>query len=281
MSSQTDLFAQSSFELKLNKPLAFFDLETTGINLTQDRIIEISIVRLEPGMKKQIKTWRVNPGIPIPLESSLIHGIYDKDIADKPGFAEVAPTIIQFFQGCDVCGFNILKFDLPVLIEEMDRVGMDFELTGRRLVDAQKIFHQMEPRTLSAAYKFYCQKDLIDAHSAEADTIATMEVLLAQVQKYEGQEHTDKEGKKVVPIRNDVTSLHQLTTNGLIDLAGRMVRNDRGDAVFNFGKYKGTLVSDVLRKDPSYYDWMMKGEFPAETKKRLTELKLKALAEKR
>ena len=271
---QLNLF-NAPMKLNLTKPLVFFDLETTGINITNDRILEISLVKILPGSNdKEIITERINPGIPIPIESSMIHGIYDKDVADKPLFKERASTYAQFLKGCDLAGFNILKFDVPVLLEEFYRADVDFDLSGRRLVDAQKIFHMMEPRTLSAAYKFYCNQDLNNAHSAEADTLATYEVLKAQVIKYENVEHTDKDGKKTVPIKNDVQSLHNLSASNLVDLAGRMVYNDKGDVVFNFGKYKGTLVSDVLKRDPSYYDWMMKGDFSVDTKKRLTQIKL-------
>jgi DNA polymerase-3 subunit epsilon len=267
--------------LNLHKPLAFFDLETTGINVTTDRILEISIVKVLPGNNEvEIKTERINPMIPIPLESSLIHGIYEKDIVDKPPFKDLAHIFNNFLKGCDLAGFNILKFDVPVLQEEFNRAGIDFDLHGRRMVDAQKIFHMMEPRTLSAAYKFYCNKNLDNAHSAEADTLATYEVLKAQVAKYDNLCIKDKKGNDYVPVKNDIQCLHDLSAANLVDLAGRMAFNDKAEVVFNFGKYKGTLVSDVFKKDPSYYDWMMKGDFPIDTKKKLTAIKLEQLKNK-
>ncbi len=267
--------------LNLNKPLAFFDLETTGINVTTDRILEISIVKVLPGTNEvEIKTERINPTIPIPVESSLIHGIYQEDIQDKPTFKDLAHTFNSFLKGCDLAGFNILKFDVPVLQEEFHRAEVDFDISNRKLVDAQRIFHMMEPRTLSAAYKFYCNKDLENAHSAEADTLATFEVLKAQVTKYQDQTMKDRNGKEYTPVKNDIQTLHDLAAANMVDLAGRMVLNDKGEVVFNFGKYKGTLVSEVLRKDHSYYDWIMKGDFSIDTKKRLTQIKLDALKNK-
>lgn len=267
--------------LNLHKPLAFFDLETTGINVTSDRILEISIVKVMPGTNEvEIKTERINPMMPIPLESSLIHGIYTKDIEDKPSFKDLAHVFNNFLKGCDLAGFNILKFDVPVLQEEFNRADIDFDLHGRRMVDAQKIFHMMEPRTLSAAYKFYCNKNLDNAHSAEADTLATYEVLKAQLIKYENLSIKDKKGNDHIPVKNDVQILHALSAGNMVDLAGRMSFNDKAEVVFNFGKYKGVLVSDVFKKDPSYYDWMMKGDFPIDTKKKLTAIKLEQLKNK-
>jgi DNA polymerase III subunit epsilon len=264
--------------LNLHKPLAFFDLETTGINVTSDRILEISIVKVLPGNNDiEIKTERINPTIPIPIESSLIHGIYQKDIEDKPTFKDLAHSFNNFLKGCDLAGFNILKFDVPVLQEEFHRAEVDFDITTRKMVDAQKIFHMMEPRTLSAAYKFYCNQELENAHSAEADTLATFEVLKAQVAKYQDKSIKDRNGKEYIPIRNDIQTLHDLSASSMVDLAGRMVFNDKKQIVFNFGKYKGTLVTDVLKKDPSYYDWMMKGDFSIDTKKKLTQIKLEEL----
>ncbi|MDF2455919.1 MAG: polymerase epsilon subunit [Cytophagaceae bacterium] len=282
MKQQLSIFdIPSPMLLNLHKPLAFFDLETTGINITTDRILEISIVKVLPGNNEvEIKTERINPMMPIPLESSLIHGIYEKDIADKPAFKDLAHVFNNFLKGCDLAGFNILKFDVPVLQEEFNRAGIDFDLHGRRMVDAQKIFHMMEPRTLSAAYKFYCNKNLDNAHSAEADTLATYEVLKAQVAKYDNLSIKDKKGNDHIPVKNDVQCLHDLSAGNMVDLAGRMAYNDQAQVVFNFGKYKGVLVSDVFKKDPSYYDWMMKGDFPIDTKKRLTAIKLEQLKNK-
>jgi len=261
--------------LNLKKPLAFFDLETTGTNITTDRIVEISIVKAMPDGSTTIKTHRVNPTVPIPLESSLIHGIYDDDVKDKPTFKSLAHGLFQFLEGADLAGFNIIRFDVPVLVEEFLRAEMDFDISNRKLVDAQRIYHLMEPRNLSAAYKYYCGKDLIGAHGAEADTLATYEVLKAQIVKYEGCIIKDQDGKDISPIKNDMTALHELTASQFADLAGRIAFNDKGEEVFNFGKYKNMKVSEVFEKDPSYYDWIMKGDFSLNTKKKVTEIKLR------
>ncbi len=277
MTDQLPLFdAANSFKMKINKPIAFFDLETTGVNVSTDRIIEISIVRVSPpGEKVEIKTFRVNPGMPIPDQSSSIHGIYDKDVADKPKFAEIAKEVSLFMKDCDLGGFNSIRFDIPLLIEEFFRAEIDFDISKRKLIDAQRIFHLMEPRTLGAAYKFYCNKDLENAHSAEADTLATYHILKAQIARYADKEVKDAEGKVTVPIKNDMQVLHDFSVGNMVDLAGRMVMSDKGVELFNFGKYKGMKVSDTLLKDPMYYDWIMKGDFPQDTKKKLTAIKLK------
>ncbi len=266
--------------LKLRNPLAFFDLETTGVNISSDRIVEISIVKLMPSGERITKTQRINPQMPIPLESSLIHGIYDADVKDAPTFKDVAKSYAAFLEGCDLAGFNILQFDVPLLVEEFLRVDVDFDPGKKKLVDAQKIFHLMEKRTLGAAYKFYCGKDLVDAHSAEADTMATLEVLLAQVEKYEGQEVTSTRGEVLGKVENDVAALHNITASNMVDLAGRIVKSDTGVELFNFGKHKGRPVEDILSQEPSYYDWMMRGDFPMDTKKRLTEIKLRGFNKK-
>lgn len=264
--------------LILKKPLAFFDLETTGINIAKDRIIDICIMKAMPGGEVITKTQRVNPGMPIPLESSLIHGIYDDDVQEAPLFKTVARTLAQFLDGCDLAGFNCNRFDVPLLVEEFLRANVDFDVKNRRLVDAQRIFHLMEPRNLSAAYRFYCDKELIGAHGAEADTRATLEVLDAQVQRYMGMVARSDGGQDVV-FENDVDMLHSLTANTNVDLAGRMVLNDKGEEVINFGKHKGVPVLEVLKKEPSFYDWMLKGEFPLDTKRRLTEIRLRMLTQ--
>lgn len=273
--------AFSAPSLHLKKPLAFFDLETTGINITSDRIVEISIVKVMPNGEQFIKTTRINPTIPIPIESSLIHGIYDEDVKDKPTFASLAQNFAQFLQGCDLGGFNIIRFDIPVLVEEFLRADVDFDVNSRKLIDVQRIFHLMEPRNLSAAYKFYCNKDLEGAHSAEADAMATYEVLKSQIQKYQDVVIKDSHGKESSPIKNDMNALHELTAVQFADLAGRITFNDKGEEVFNFGKYKNVRVTDVFDKDPSYYDWMMKGDFALNTKKKLTEIKLRKFNQKR
>mgnify|MGYP001792067669 CR=1 FL=1 len=264
-------------DLKLKNPLVFFDLETTGVNVTQDRIIEYSFIKVLPNQQTEVRTQRINPLMPIPAETSLIHGIYDEDVKDAPTFKTVARNLHKFLEGCDLAGFNIIKFDVPVLVESFLRENIEFDVSRRKLVDAQKIFHLMEKRTLSAAYKFYCQKNLEDAHSAEADTKATLEVLKAQVQRYEEQTVVDLQGNPVGVIRNDVESLHKVSTTKLVDLAGRFSLNDDGVEIINFGKHKNKLVEDVLASEPAFYDWMMKGDFPLDTKRKLTEIRLRSL----
>jgi DNA polymerase-3 subunit epsilon len=247
--------------LKLTKPLAFFDLETTGLNIASDRIIEISIVKIMPTGDKEIKTKLLNPTIPISKESSAIHGINDKDVKNKATFKEVASELNDFIAGCDLAGYNSNRFDVPLIAEEFLRAGIDFNVDDRKLIDVQNIFHKMEQRTLVAAYKFYCNKDLTDAHSAEADTTATYEVLEAQVKKYSD-------------LKNDTAFLSefsQMTKNA--DLLGRFVYNDKNIIVFNFGKHKGKPVIDVLEKEPGYYNWMMNGDFPLYTKKVMKGIK--------
>jgi len=262
-------------KLHLKNPLTIFDLETTGTNIVKDRIVEISVVKLMPDGERIVKTNRINPTVPIPVETSLIHGIYDDDVKDAPTFRNIAKSLAAFLEGSDLGGFNILKFDVPVLVEEFLRADINFDVSKRKLVDVQKIFHMMEKRTLSAAYQFYCNKELTDAHSAEADTLATLAVLEAQVERYDGMEVVDNLGKKLGEVKNDMESLHELTAGNQVDLAGRMVFNADGIEVFNFGKHRNRPVSDVLQKEPSYYDWMMKGDFPQETKNRLTEIRLR------
>lgn len=254
--------------LNLTKPLAFIDLETTGLNIASDRIVEISIVKVHPNGNKDIVTRRVNPTIPISTESTSIHGISDDDVKNEPTFKQMAKELANFIEGCDLAGYNSNKFDIPMLAEEFLRAEVDFEITKRNLVDVQNIFHKMEQRTLSAAYKFYCDKDLVDAHSAEADTIATMEILLAQVEKYDSLE-------------NNVAFLSEFSkaTNN-VDLLGRIVYDKNNVEIFNFGKHKGKAVLEVLEKEPGYYHWMMNGDFPLYTKKVLTQIRLKALNEK-
>lgn len=261
--------------LNLRKPLAFFDIESTGINISHDRIVEISIVKAMPNGETIIKTSRINPSISIPLESSLIHGIYDADVESSPQFKSIAKSLAKFLEGCDLAGYNIIKFDVPLLVEEFLRAGVNFDISNRRLIDAQKIFHMMEKRTLSAAYKFYCNKELQGAHGAEADTLATFEVLQAQVEKYQGQEVSDSLGKFLGIIDNDMDTLHKITATGMVDLAGRFCLNNEGIEVFNFGKHKGKPISAILKQEPSYYDWMMNGDFPLDTKRKLTEIKLR------
>ncbi len=261
--------------LNLTKPLAFFDLETTGINVGSDRIVEISIVRVNIDNTKDILTKKVNPTIPIPEFTSKIHGIYDKDVIDCPTFKELAPQLAQFLTNCDLAGFNSNKFDVPVLVEEFLRADIDFDLRNRKLIDVQNIFHTMEPRNLTAAYKFYCEKPLINAHSAEADTLATYEIFKAQIARYENTEVEDDKGNKIKPVKNDMAVLSTLTTRTKnADLAGRIVFNEKGEEVFSFGKHKDKTVKEVFTKEPSYYNWMMQGDFPLYTKKIITQIRL-------
>lgn len=263
-------------KLNLTRPLAIFDLETTGVNVAVDRIVEISIVRIKVDGTEDIKTELVNPTIPIPPETTKIHGISDEDVKDKPTFAELAPELAQFLQNCDLSGYNILKFDLPLIAEEFLRVDVDFELKNRRIIDVQNIFHKMEPRTLKAAHKFYCGTDLVNAHSAEADTIATYEVLKAQLDKYDGIEYEDKDGNISYPVVNNMDELSEFSYySKFADLKGHLVFDDKGVEVFNFGKHKGKPVEKVFEREPQYYDWMMKADFPLFTKKVLTAIKLR------
>ncbi len=251
-------------ELQLKNPLIFFDLETTGINIASDRIVEISWLKVQPDGRESIQTQLVNPTIPIDPRATAIHGISDEDVKDQPTFSEMARKLANEFEGCDFAGYNSNKFDIPLLAEEFLRAGVDFDLRKRKFIDVQVIFHKMEQRTLAAAYQFYCQKVLEDAHSAEADTRATYEILKAQLDRY-GQ------------LENDVDFLSGFSTqNRSVDLAGRIIYDDKDVEVFNFGKYKGEPVEEVLKKDPGYFGWILNGDFPLYTKKVLTNIKLRA-----
>jgi DNA polymerase-3 subunit epsilon len=260
-------------KLNLIRPLAFFDLETTGVNVGADRIVEIAILNAMPDCSELVKTMRIHPEMPIPLQSSLIHGIYDEHIIDAPKFSQVAAELAEFIGDADLAGYNSNRFDIPVLLEEFLRAGVDFDMTDRKFVDVQNIFHQMEQRTLRAAYKFYCDKDIINAHSAEADITATYHVLLAQLERYENADFEDKQGNISQPVKNDVDALHTFTNmNKPVDFAGRMVFNENGEEVFNFGKHKNRAVESVFDTEPSYYAWMKQGDFPLYTKKKLEEI---------
>ena len=260
-------------KLNLKRPLAFFDLETTGVNVASDRIVEISILKAMPDGTEDVKTLRINPGIPIPLESSLIHGIYDEDIRHERTFKQAGEELARFLDDCDLAGYNSNRFDIPVLMEEFLRAGIDFDIENRHFVDVQNIFHQMEQRTLKAAYQFYCGKDIENAHSAEADIKATYEVLKAQIERYENQNWEDKKGLVSKPVQNNIEALHAFTNlNKPVDFAARMVYNEDGVEVINFGKHKGRPVEDVFQSEPSYYNWMLNGDFPLYTKRCLEKI---------
>ncbi len=263
-------------EINLTRPLAFFDIETTGTNIVTDRIVEISILKIMPGGEKEIRTHRINPTIPIPAEVVAIHGITNDAVKDCPKFEELSVDLNKFLHNCDLGGYNSNKFDVPFLVEEFLRAGIEFELKGRRFVDAQNIFHKMEPRNLRAAYKFYCDKELIGAHGAEADMLATYEVVKAQIEKYSNTEYTDQDKKVSTPIKNDVQALHDFSFNSnFADFVGHIVYNQKHVEVFNFGKHKGKPVEEIFRTEPSYFDWMMKSDFPRSTKKLITAIKLR------
>lgn len=252
-------------ELNLKKPVAFFDLETTGINVVKDRIVEICIIRVNTDGTEDVKTLRINPTVPIPAQASEVHGIYDADVADKPTFAQVGKELATFLKDCDVAGYNSNKFDVPLLAEEFLRAGIDFDFTKRKRIDVQVIFHKKEQRTLSAAYKFYCGKELEGAHGAEADTRATYEVLKSQLDKYDD-------------LNNDMDYLAEFSShNKNADFLGRIVFDENNVEVFNFGKHKGKSVESVFEKEPSYYNWMMNGDFPLSTKQVITAIKLRKL----
>ncbi len=252
-------------ELKLTRPICFFDLETTGIDVARDRIVEISILKVFPNGNKESRTWLVNPEMPIPPESSAIHGITDEKVKDEPTFKELSKAIYTMIKDSDLAGFNSDRFDIPVLAEEMLRSDIDFDMGSRVSVDVQTIFHKMEQRTLSAAYKFYCGKSLEDAHSAEADTIATYEVLKSQLDRYQ-------------ELENDIKFLANFTTRrATADFAGFISYDEDGVEVFSFGKHKGRKVEEVLEQEPGYFGWILNADFPRYTKKVLTAIKLRKL----
>jgi len=250
-------------KLNLKKPIIFFDLETTGINVGSDRIVELTYLKIEPNGAETVKTIRINPEMHISEEASEIHGIYDDDVKNCPTFGEVAKNLVKEIEGCDLAGYNSSKFDIPLLAEEFLRVNVDIDLKKHKFVDSMMIFYKMEQRTLSAAYKFYCNKELENAHSSEADTRATYEILLAQLEKYD-------------ELENSVDFLAKFSEqNQNVDYMGRIIYDEKGREIFNFGRYKGMVVEDVFKKDPSYYSWMMQGDFPLYTKKVITNIKLR------
>ena len=255
-------------QLHLTKPMCFFDLETTGINITKDRIVEISILKVFPNGKEERHTWKVNPEMPIPAETTAVHGISDEDIKDAPTFKELANEVNNLIKDSDLAGFNSNRFDIPLLAEEMLRVDVDFDMKSRVAVDVQTIFHKKEQRTLTAAYKFYCNESLENAHSAEADTVATYEVLKAQLDRYDDLE-------------NDAKFLAEFSSRRqFADFAGFIAFNKEGVECFSFGKHKGKLVTDVLEKEPGYFGWLLNADFPLYTKKVLTAIKLRAFNNK-
>ena len=263
-------------ELNLTRPLAFIDLETTGIKVATDRIVEICILRANIDGSTKIKTQRINPEMDIPPVVIAIHGITNEDVKDCPTFRDVAHELVQFLNGCDLAGYNSNHFDIPMLAEECLRAEIDFEISGRKLIDIQTIFHRMEPRNLFAAYRFYCDKELLNAHSAEADTIATYEILKAQLDKYKDKEIKDRKGALFTPIVNDMKALSDFSSQTRnADLVGHIVFNAKKIEVFNFGKHKGKPVAEVFQTEPSYYHWIMKSEFPMSTKKVITSIKLR------
>lgn len=252
-------------QLNLKNPIIFFDLETTGINVNSDRIVEICVLKVSPDGSEEATTWLVNPERPIPAETTAIHGISDEDVKDKPTFKEIAKSLVKIIEGCDMAGFNSNRFDVPLLAEEFLRADVDIDMKKRKFIDVQTIFHKNEPRTLTAAYKFFCNQDLTNAHSAEADVRATYEVLKAQLDKYDN-------------IENDMGMLAEFSTfTNNADYSGRIIFDKDDQEIFNFGKYKGKRVVDVFAADSGYYGWMMKGDFPLYTKKVITEIKFRTL----
>ncbi len=259
-------------KLNLEKAIVFFDLETTGIKVAEDRIVEIGMIKIMPSGEEKTLHQRINPTIPIPPETSAIHGVYDKDVKDSPTFKEFARELVNFIGDSDLAGYNSIKFDVPMLVEEFYRAGIEFNLKSRRQVDVMNIFMKMEPRNLKAAYKFYCKEDLKDAHSAMADIKATYEILKAQLDTYHGKEYEDKDGKVSTPITNNIQDLSKFSYHKKnADLIGQLVYDKDNEIIFNFGKYRGKRVIDVFQAEPQYYTWMMKAQFPYYTKKVITE----------
>ena len=251
-------------KLNLKNPIIFFDIESTGLNVATDRIVEICAVKVMPNGDEEIKTRRINPTIPISKEAQQVHGISNEDVKECPTFKEIAKSLANWMKGCDIAGYNSNKFDIPLLAEEFLRAGVDFDFRKRNVIDVQNIFHKLEQRTLSAAYKFYCEKTLENAHSAEADTLATYEILKAQLDKY--PDH----------LENNMEMLASFSThNKIVDYAGRIIYNDKDQPTINFGKHKGKTVEEILATEPSYYSWIMNGDFTLDTKRVLTELKIK------
>ncbi len=265
-------------QLNLKNPVVFLDLETTGIDIVKDRIVEIALLKVKLDGTEEELILRVNPEMPISEEATRVHGITNEDVANEPTFKEVAKQLAKFIEGCDMGGFNSNRFDIPLLAEEFMRADVDIDLKKRKFIDVQAIFHKMEKRTLAAAYQFYCKKPLVDAHSALADTRATYDVLKAQLDTYQGVEHEDNRGNKSTPIVNDIEKLSEFSAyDRNVDFVGRIVYNDKGVEVFNFGKNKGIPVEKVLEEQPGYFGWIMNSDFPLYTKKVLTQIKLRMM----
>ena len=263
-------------ELNLKRSIVFFDLETTGLNPSSDRIVEISLLKVSVDGSESQRTWLLNPEMPVSKEAASVHGYTDEFLADKPTFREKAGEIATFIGNSDLAGYNILKFDVPMLVEEFLRVDYDFDIKGRDLIDVQNIFMKMEPRTLKGAYRFFCHAELEGAHGATADTKATFEVLKAMLDRYQGVDYEDARGNVSEGPRNDMKKLAEFSAHHRnADLSGQIIYDDDNKEVFQFGKYKGKRVEDVFRKEPQYYDWMMKGDFPLYTKKLITSIKLR------
>lgn len=263
-------------ELNLKRSIVFFDLETTGLNPSADRIVEISLLKVSVDGTETQRTWLLNPEMPVSKEAAAVHGYTDEFLADKPTFREKAAEIANFIGGSDLAGYNILKFDVPMLVEEFLRVGYDFDIKGRDLIDVQNIFMKMEPRTLKGAYRFFCHAELEGAHGATADTKATFEVLKAMLDRYQGVNYEDGRGNISEGPKNDMKQLAEFSTHHRnADLSGQIIYDEEGKEVFQFGKYKGRRVEDIFRREPQYYDWMMKGDFPLYTKKLITSIKLR------
>jgi len=263
-------------ELKLDRPIAFFDLETTGINVGKDRIVEIAVIKINKDGSSQTLEQRINPEMHIPEEVSKIHGIYDADVKFEPTFKEFAGELAAFIGKADLAGYNSNKFDVPLLVEEFLRAGVDFDMKGRRMVDVMNIFMKMEQRNLAAAYKFYCGKDLENAHSALADVSATLEILKGQLDRYQDVDFKDRDGNISTPVVNNIADLADFSSfHKNADLVGQIIFNEHGEEVFNFGKNKGKSVAEVFANEPQYYSWMMKADFPEYTKKVITEIKLR------
>jgi DNA polymerase III subunit epsilon len=262
--------------INLTKPLIFIDIEATGLSVGSDRIVEISLMKINIDNSTEIRTELINPEMPIPPVVTKLHGITDEDVKDAPTFKQLASSLLRFMGNADLAGYNSNKFDVPMLAEEFLRAEVDFDLEGRRLVDVQNIFHFMEPRNLAAAYRFYCNKTLEGAHSAETDTVATYEVFKAQLQRYESAILEDENGNTYQPVVNDIGKLSELSARTKnVDLAGRIIYNAKGEEVFSFGKHKDKTVVEVFTKEPSYYSWMMNGDFPLYTKKVITKIRLR------